>query len=86
MRFLYSNSSKTMLLNKILRKSVALAATLLLTVSELFAQSDIEMADRLREDGKIWVVVGVIVLIFLGLAFYLIRLDSKISAIEKKIK
>lgn len=49
------------------------------------ATQDIEMADRLREDGKIWVVVGVIALIFAGIVIYLVRLDSKISKLEKKI-
>ncbi len=42
-----------------------------------------EMADLMRENGKIYVVVGVIVLIFLVLFGYLISLDRKISKIEK---
>ncbi len=68
-------------------RTAALAALFLLTASSLSAQPNgIEMADRLREDGKIWVVVGVIVLIFAGLSAYLIRLDGRISAIEKKIR
>lgn len=52
----------------------------------LFAQqSDVAMADQMRADGKIWVVVGVIALIFAGITTYLIRLDSKLTKIEKEL-
>ncbi|NML22832.1 CcmD family protein [Pseudoflavitalea sp. G-6-1-2] len=37
----------------------------------------------LRADGKIYVVVAVIVTILLGLYVYIIRLDRKISKLEK---
>ncbi|HET6255174.1 MAG TPA: hypothetical protein VFE32_13930 [Puia sp.] len=43
----------------------------------------VEMADRLRADGKIYVVIVVLVTIFLGLIAYVIRLDRKISRLEK---
>lgn len=60
---------------------------ILLTALQVFAQSSgIEMADKLREDGKIWVVVGVILLIFAGVIIYLIRLDRKISKLEKQVR
>ncbi len=60
---------------------------ILLTALQVFAQSsEIEMADKLREDGKIWVVVGVILLIFAGVIIYLIRLDRKISKLEKQVR
>ncbi len=50
------------------------------------AAAPIEMADRLRADGKIWVVVAVIAVAFFGIVAYLIRLDSKISKLEKDLK
>ncbi len=60
---------------------------ILLTALQVFAQAgEIEMADRLREDGKIWVVVGVILLIFTGVIIYLVRLDLKISRLEKQVR
>jgi len=60
---------------------------LLLAAANAAAQaSHIEMADKLREDGKIWVVVGVVILIFIGIVAYLIRLDGKISRLEKQLK
>ncbi len=43
-----------------------------------------EMADRLREDGKIWVVVAVLATIFAGILAYLIRLDRKVSRLERE--
>ena len=58
----------------------------LLVSTNLFAQQDVEMADQLRADGKIWVVISVIVIVFLGLIVYLISLDRKITKLEKEIK
>jgi CcmD family protein len=43
----------------------------------------VEMADRLRADGKIYVVIVVLLTIFLGIVAYVIRLDRKISRLEK---
>ncbi len=67
-----------------------LLATLLLLSQTLMAQqpvSDgIEMADRLRADGKIWVVVAVIAAVFTGIIVYLIRLDVQIGKLEKEVK
>jgi CcmD family protein len=42
--------------------------------------------DFMRATGKIYVVVAVIVVIFLGLAFYLFRLDRKLTNLEHQIK
>lgn len=41
------------------------------------------MADEMRSNGKIYVVVAVILLILIGLLLYVIRLDKKISNLEK---
>jgi hypothetical protein len=51
-----------------------------------FAQDDVEMADTLRSEGKIYVVIGVIAVIFIGLIIYLISIDTKVSKLEKKLK
>ncbi len=52
----------------------------------LQAQHDIEMADQLRSDGKIYVVVAIISIILLGILLYLIRIDTKVSKLEKESK
>lgn len=36
-------------------------------------------------DGKIWVVMAVVLVIWFGVLFYLFRTDRKISALEKQI-
>lgn len=41
--------------------------------------------DFMRQMGKMNVVIAVIVATFLGLAIYMIRLDTKLSALEKAI-
>ncbi len=41
------------------------------------------MADIMRSNGKIYVVIAIILTIFAGLIFYLIRIDRKIAKIEK---
>jgi len=46
----------------------------------------VEMADRMRADGKIWVVVAVIAAIFAGIIVYLVRLDRQIGKLEKEVK
>lgn len=44
------------------------------------------MADGMRANGKIYVVVTVLIIILSGLFIYLIRLDRKISRLEKTMK
>lgn len=46
--------------------------------------SGIEMADGLRSSGKIYVVVMVIAVIFIGLAIYLFSIDNRLKKIEKQ--
>ena len=60
--------------------------TFFLISTNLFAQQDVEMADQLRADGKIWVVITVITVVFLGIITYLINLDRKITKLEKELK
>ena len=51
----------------------------------LLAQNNnIEMADKLREDGKIYIVVICIVIILFGLLIYLFSLDKRLKLLEKK--
>ena len=57
----------------------------LITLTNVSAQMpEVEMADALRENGKIYVVVVIIAIVFIGLAGYLINLDRKIGKLEKK--
>ena len=47
------------------------------------ANKNVQMADAMRSNGKIFVVVAVIVTLFTGIVLYLISLDRKISRLEK---
>lgn len=54
----------------------------------LFQQNNmaIEMADKLRDNGKIYVVVAIMTILFLGFLIYLISIDRKISKLEQSNK
>tara|TARA_B100000959_G_C14954039_1_gene612946 strand:- start:1563 stop:1742 length:180 start_codon:yes stop_codon:yes gene_type:complete len=45
---------------------------------------DVTMADTLRSEGKIYVVVLIFLIILSGLFLYLYRLEKKIDSIEKE--
>ncbi len=57
----------------------------LLSGSSALAQ-DVEMADAMVANGKIYVVVGVLAIIFVGLVVYLFTIDKRVSKIEKDLK
>ncbi|QNE38095.1 CcmD family protein [Hymenobacter sp. NBH84] len=67
---------------------VTLFIALLLPVLRAAAQTadQPEMADALRQSGKIYVVVAVIAVVLAGLLFFLISLDRKISHLEKEVR
>ena len=66
-------------------KKIISFLVLLLTSFNLFAQEEVQMADQMHADGKIWVVVAVIATVFIGIITYLVLLDRKISKIEKSL-
>ena len=59
-----------------------------MNIQNVFAQTteNIEMADAMRQSGKIYVVVGVLAIIFLGIVVYLVSIDRKLSKLEKELK
>ncbi len=66
-------------------KKITLLLIMLMTTLNLFAQNNqVEMADAFRSNGKIYVVVAVIVIILLGLLIYLFALDKRLKMLEKK--
>jgi hypothetical protein len=48
--------------------------------------SDIEMADKMKAEGKIYVVVGVVLIILVGLLIYLMRIERKVTKMEKEME
>ena len=48
-----------------------------------YSNNEVEMADVMRSEGKLYVMVGIIVLIFIGLLIYVIQTDRRVSKLEK---
>jgi hypothetical protein len=44
----------------------------------------VEMADTMRSEGKIYVVIAVILTILAGLFLYVARIDRKLTKLEKE--
>lgn len=49
------------------------------------AQESVPMADNLRSEGKIYIVVIIILIVLVGLITYLFLLDRKLGRMEKMI-
>jgi len=74
--------------NKIMLKKIFSIITTLVFSMNLMAQSpvnEVEMADAMRTNGKIYVVVAVLSVVMAGFIFYLISVDRKLSRLEKEI-
>jgi hypothetical protein len=50
-----------------------------------FSQESVEMADTMRSEGKIYVVVAIGLVILGGLIIYLFTIDRKAARLEKKL-
>lgn len=48
------------------------------------ANSEIEMADVLRTNGKIYVVVVGVTIILTGIIIFLVRIERKLAKLEKR--
>lgn len=53
---------------------------------EDYSNKHVEMADAMRTEGKIYVVVAVLVVMFTGLLAYAIRIDQKLGRLEKELE
>jgi CcmD family protein len=69
---------------KFFKYRVLFTIILFLTISlpRIWAQGN---RDFMRETGKIYVVIGVILLIFLGIVAYLLRLERKLTKLEHQL-
>jgi len=67
------------------KKSALSILLLMLTTLMASAQStQPEMADTMHSNGKIYVVVLVLATIFAGIIVFLVRIDRRITKLEKK--
>lgn len=67
-----------------IKKFVSLFIIQMMWTTFVSAQSN--SLDFLRSTGKIYSVVAVIAVIFVGIVFYLFRLDNKLTKLENHIK
>ena len=58
---------------------------LLLSIGNLAHAQNAEMADTFRSEGKIYVVVAIILIVLTGLILYLALLDRKLNRLEDMI-
>jgi len=57
---------------------------MLSTLATFAQEKEVDMADTMRSNGRIYVVVAVMLTILIGLILYIVRLDKKISKLEKE--
>ena len=63
---------------------ITLLFSIVFTTQGIAQQNNVvEMADVMRSNGKIYVVVAVLATIFIGLMIYLIRIDKKVQKLEE---
>ena len=66
-------------------KRYALWVSLIALVAQSVNAQTSEGPDFFQSIGKMYVVVGVITLIFIGIVFFLIYLDRKLTKLEKQM-
>ena len=66
-----------------MRKLILLTLSFLFSAFELMAQATDDNS-VMASNGKIYVVLAVCLTIFAGIVLYLVRIDRKISRLEKK--
>lgn len=59
---------------------------ILMAIGTQLAQAQVEMADDFRGEGKIYVVIAIILVILGGFFFLLFKLDKRSKRLEKEIK
>lgn len=65
-----------------MKRIFSVFALIIMILPSLSAQN----LDFLRSTGKIYSVVAVIMVIFVGIVIFLYRLDNKLTKLEKQIK
>jgi H+/gluconate symporter-like permease len=61
-----------------------LCLPVLATMAQEPGNGPVEMADAMRQNGKIYVVIAVILTILAGLIAYVVRIDRKLTKLEKE--
>ncbi len=68
-----------------MKKSASLLLLIFCLITNLTKAQNAQMADGLRAEGKIYVIVLMIVIVLFGMITYLFLLDRKLNRMEKQI-
>jgi hypothetical protein len=68
----------------LLKKSILSLVFIISSLAVLAQEKNETMADTMRSNGRIYVVIAVVLTILAGLILYVFRLDRKISKLEKE--
>jgi hypothetical protein len=69
---------------KMLRRLTLLLLTTLISLAVAAQDKNPNAADTMRSNGRIYVVVAVVLTILAGLLLYVYRLDRKITKLERE--
>ena len=70
-------------------KNILPFVLILLSTFSVSAQSPantVQMADGFYAEGKIYVVIGIVAIIFIGIAFYLFTIERKVKKLEQALR
>ena len=68
-----------------MKKIISLITAFILLSNNALKAQNTERVDFMRNTGMIYVVVGVILIIFIGIIVYLINIDRKLTKLENQI-
>ena len=68
------------------KKLFSLLSLLMVSLTGFGQDKKVEMADLMRSNGRIYVVVAVVLTILIGLILYVVRLDRKMTRLERENK
>ncbi len=73
-------------MNKLISKTGKITISLLLILLSHVNAQEVEMADTMRSEGKIYVVILVAAMALTIVSIYMFRIDRKVSKLEKERK
>jgi CcmD family protein len=71
-----------------LKVTLILSFIFLISFLTSFGQTtreQVEMADAFHSNGKIYIVITVLSIVFVGIVIYLVSMDRKLNRIERKL-
>jgi len=70
----------------IIRKLTCTLVLSFVSLLTLISQEDpsVEMADTMRSEGKIYVVVALLAAVYIGIAIYMLILERRVKKIERE--